>query len=77
MPDLINQERQCRTAADVAKWLSGRGPRVGHPCGPDARFGYWGYFRPNMGAKYPQSFGQCELVGLKRDGWGGWGLVRG
>jgi hypothetical protein len=33
--DLINQERQCRTAADVAKWLSSRGPRVGRPCGPD------------------------------------------
>jgi hypothetical protein len=32
--DLINQERRCRTAADVAKWLSGRGPRVGHPCQP-------------------------------------------
>jgi hypothetical protein len=32
--DLINQERQCRTAADVAQWLSGRGPAVGHPCGP-------------------------------------------
>lgn len=32
VPDLINQERQCRTAADVTKWLSGRGPRVGHPC---------------------------------------------
>ena len=34
VPDLVNQERQCRTAADVAKWLSGRGPRVGRPCGP-------------------------------------------
>jgi Transcriptional regulator, AbiEi antitoxin len=32
--DLVSQERQCRTAADVAKWLSGRGPRTGHPCGP-------------------------------------------
>ena len=31
--DLINQERQCRTAADVAMWLRGRGPRVGRPCG--------------------------------------------
>jgi hypothetical protein len=35
VPDLINQERQCRTAADVAGWLSGRGPQVGHPCGPE------------------------------------------
>ena len=33
VPDLINKESQCRTAADVAKWLSGRGPRVGRPCG--------------------------------------------
>lgn len=32
VPDLINQERQCRTAADVTKWLSSRGSRVGHPC---------------------------------------------
>jgi very-short-patch-repair endonuclease len=32
VPDLINQERQCRTAADVAKWLSGRGPQVGRRC---------------------------------------------
>jgi hypothetical protein len=35
VPDLISKERQCRTAADVAKWLSARGPRVGRPCGPD------------------------------------------
>jgi hypothetical protein len=34
VPDLINQERQCRTAADVAKWLGGRGPKTGHRCGP-------------------------------------------
>jgi len=34
VPDLVNQERQCRTAADVAKWLSGRGPPVGRPCRP-------------------------------------------
>jgi hypothetical protein len=35
VPDLISRERQCRTAADVAKWLSGRGPRVGRQCGPE------------------------------------------
>ena len=34
LPDLINQEQQCRTAADVAKWLSDRGEKVGYPCGP-------------------------------------------
>jgi hypothetical protein len=33
VPDLINQERQCLIAADVARWLSGRGPKVGRPCG--------------------------------------------
>jgi len=32
VPDLINQERLCRTAADVATWLSGKGPAVGRPC---------------------------------------------
>ena len=34
VPDLISKERACLTAADVAKWLSGRGPKVGYPCGP-------------------------------------------
>lgn len=33
VPDLASRERQCLTAADVARWLSGRGPKVGHPCG--------------------------------------------
>lgn len=33
VPDLISQERLCHTAADVAAWLSGRGPAVGRPCG--------------------------------------------
>jgi hypothetical protein len=32
--DLVSRERQCRTAADMAKWLSRRGPVVGRPCGP-------------------------------------------
>jgi hypothetical protein len=31
-PDLRNQRSRCETAADVATWLSDRGPRVGHPC---------------------------------------------
>ncbi len=42
VPDLINQERQCRTAADVATWLSGRGPKVGRPCGPKCPVGLSG-----------------------------------
>ena len=30
---LRTREAQCATAAEVATWLSGRGPRTGHPCG--------------------------------------------
>lgn len=30
--DLRDQRSRCETAADVATWLSGRGPRVGHSC---------------------------------------------
>ena len=32
-PDLKDQNSQCETAADVAKWLSGRGSAVGRSCG--------------------------------------------
>lgn len=32
-PGLLNRERQCQAAADVATWLSNRGPKTGHPCG--------------------------------------------
>lgn len=32
VPALLNRERQCQTAADVATWLSNRGPKTGHPC---------------------------------------------
>jgi hypothetical protein len=32
VPDLLNRQRQCETAADVARWLTGRGPATGHPC---------------------------------------------
>jgi hypothetical protein len=41
-PDLINEERLCRTAADVAKWLSARGPQAGHACGPGCPVGLLG-----------------------------------
>jgi Transcriptional regulator, AbiEi antitoxin len=34
VPDLVSKERQCRTAADVTKWFSARGRKVGHSCGP-------------------------------------------
>jgi len=30
--DLRDQQSQCETAADVARWLSGRGTSVGHRC---------------------------------------------
>jgi hypothetical protein len=33
---LRTAQDQCATAADVAMWLSGRGPRTGHPCTRDA-----------------------------------------
>jgi hypothetical protein len=32
VPDLWTDQAQCETAADVATWLTGRGPAVGHPC---------------------------------------------
>jgi hypothetical protein len=32
VPDLLNQQRQCDTAADVATWLSSRGTPIGHSC---------------------------------------------
>jgi hypothetical protein len=31
--DLVDQAHQCRTAAEIAKVLSGRGPAIGRPCG--------------------------------------------
>ena len=31
-PGLRDQRHQCETAAEVAKWLSSRGPETGHPC---------------------------------------------
>jgi len=32
VPGLLNRQRQCETAADIATWLSGRATPVGHPC---------------------------------------------
>jgi hypothetical protein len=32
VPDLLNRQRQCETAADVTKWLSSRGTPTGHVC---------------------------------------------
>jgi hypothetical protein len=63
--DLINRERECRTAADVTKWLSGRGPKVGRPCGPGCPVRLlgvlstriWVLSTPNLLAKW--------LVGLR------------
>jgi hypothetical protein len=58
--DLISKERQCRVAADVTKWLSGRGPRVGYPCGPGCpvrllgvlKARIWVLNTPNFSAKW-------------------------
>lgn len=47
--DLMDKERQCRTAADVAKWLSNRGPRVGRPCGPRCPVGLLGVHTTKYG----------------------------
>ena len=35
MLGLRTAEAQCATAAEVAAWLSGRGPKTGHACGRD------------------------------------------
>jgi hypothetical protein len=32
VPGLLNRQRQCETAAEVAVWLSSRDTPVGHPC---------------------------------------------
>jgi hypothetical protein len=48
--DLVSQERQCRTAADIAKWLSGRGQKVGRPCGPGCPVALLGVHRDPMGS---------------------------
>jgi hypothetical protein len=34
--DLVDQAHRCRTAAEIATVLSGRGPAVGHPCASPA-----------------------------------------
>jgi len=74
--DLISKERQCRTAADVAKWLSGRGPAVGRPCGPGCRVSLVGVVRTEYGRKvHPINFG-CGWCG-SRVAWGGAGCHAG
>ena len=63
--DLISKERQCRTAADVAKWLSGRGPTVGRPCGPGCPVSLVGVVRTEYGRKvHPINFG-CGWCGSR------------
>jgi hypothetical protein len=34
--DLVDQAHRCRTAAEIATVLSGRGPAAGHPCAAPA-----------------------------------------
>ena len=63
--DLISRERQCRTAADIAKWLSGRGPEVGRPCSPGCPVRLSGVLRDPMGSlSTPNHFHQ-RRVGLR------------
>jgi hypothetical protein len=65
VPDLVDQERMCRTAADVAKWLSGRGPRVGRPCGPGCPVRLLGVFRARIRAlKTPNNFRYWDMSGF-------------
>jgi hypothetical protein len=76
VPDLTSKEQQCRTAADVARWLSGRGPRVGRPCGPHCPVRLSGVHT----ATYTRYVHPVLLV---RDAWGagdavaGWGWCGG
>jgi hypothetical protein len=50
VPDLVSQERMCHTAADVAKWLGSRGPRVGRPCRLGCPVGLSGVFKTQIWA---------------------------
>ena len=68
--DLISKERQCRTAADVARWLSGRGPAVGRPCGPGCPVSLVGVVRTTYGQ-------QCTPNVFGRVAWRGAGGLRG
>ncbi len=72
VPDLLNQERQCRTAADVAKWLSGRGPRVGRPCRPGCPVELLGVLWTICGHKGHPILSLSGWWGWKVRG-GGWG----
>jgi hypothetical protein len=80
VPDLVSRERMCRVAADVTRWLNGRGPRVGRPCGAGCPVRLSGVLsaliRPKTGAKYPRSFSSVVLATWKCV-CGDWGLVRG
>jgi very-short-patch-repair endonuclease len=72
VPDLLNQERQCRIAADVAKWLSSRGPKVGRPCGPGCPV----RLSEVLHAKYDPKV-HPVTGGRDRWGWRDWGRGRG
>ena len=64
--DLIDKERQCRTAADVTKWLSGRGPKVGHPCGPDCPVELLGVLSTQIWVLSTPNLLASRLVGLRK-----------
>lgn len=78
--DLIGEERQCRTAADVATWLSRRGPRVGHPCRPGCPLGLLRVLATRIRAYVPAILarggaGAGVGRGVRRGVWG-WRLRR-
>jgi len=41
MLNLRTPQAQCATAAEVARWLGGRGPRTGHPCAREGCPALW------------------------------------
>lgn len=77
--DLRDDQSQCETAADVARWLSGRGPSVGHRCGrPDCPVRLLGVL---PGAIYPEGHPIVENApggaGVRALGWAAGGPGRG
>ena len=76
VPDLVDQRRLCLTAADVARWLSGRGPKVGRPCGPECPVALLDVVATTYGGK-PRPTILLRHSERRLEAWGGWGFVRG
>ena len=70
--DLRDDQSQCETAADVARWLSGRGPSVGHRCGrPDCPVRLLGVLPGAIYPKDTQSLRTHRGAGGRGSGPGG------